>query len=303
MKYVIKIVSIVVAMLCIAASGNSVADETTSLLINAIGEGHYDEATQLIKSGADIDGKTEDGNTALSLFVIFHNEDAVKFCLASGADVNQKGRDGKTPLEWAEYVHGYGPPTNILSLLKKAKSDPQALAETLKNSEIPPAKKTKTDPLGLGKPTLDSIIGKKVPYSKWRKWGSPNTLPGTNNSRWVAYLPKANISFISDKKTDIIEYAVFGKGAEEKAGEVPDWIKNQFSVWNGSHKNLTKHIKENMEDPSSYKHVETTYSIDGRELLVFATFRGKNAFNAIVTNRIKARVNKNGKIVTTELIE
>jgi hypothetical protein len=75
-------------------------------------------------------------------------------------------------------------------------------------------------------------------------------------------------------------------------------IEAQFSVWDGSHRNLEKLIKKNMNDPSSYKHVETRYWDMGDHLIVITKFRGKNAFGAVVVNWVKAKVDLYGNIVS-----
>lgn len=75
-------------------------------------------------------------------------------------------------------------------------------------------------------------------------------------------------------------------------------IENQFSVWNGSHHSLTKYIKDSMNDPSSYKHVETKYIDKGDYLIVITTFRGKNAFGGVVKNSITAQVDLDGNIIS-----
>ena len=164
-------------------------------------------------------------------------------------------------------------------------------------------KKTVTNPLGLEQEIVKEMAGKEIPYDYFFVLGSPETLPGTNNSRWVAYLPKANISFISNKPTDIITFATFGKDAESEAKKVPSWIKNQFSVWDGSHINLTRYIKTQLHDPGSYDHVKTVYAVDGNGLFLTTTFRATNAFNATVTGRMTAKADRNGKIIEASLVE
>ena len=74
-------------------------------------------------------------------------------------------------------------------------------------------------------------------------------------------------------------------------------IEKHFSSWDGSHRGLTKVIKQSMNDPSSYDHVETTYGDKGDHLIVKTTFRGKNAFGGVVTNWIIAKVDLNGNVV------
>ncbi|EIM63224.1 hypothetical protein [Desulfobacter postgatei] len=90
-----------------------------------------------------------------------------------------------------------------------------------------------------------------------------------------------------------------GKIEEEKqkqiaAQERQKKIETQFSAWNGSHINLERVIKDSMNDPKSYKHVETLYWDRGDHLIIRTTFRGKNAFGAVVKNSVKAKVSLYG---------
>ncbi len=77
-------------------------------------------------------------------------------------------------------------------------------------------------------------------------------------------------------------------------------IEKSFSVWDGSHRRLTKVIKESMNDPKSYEHVKTVYWDKGDHLLVNTTFRGKNALGGVVVNWVEAKVDLNGNV--TEII-
>lgn len=109
--------------------------------------------------------------------------------------------------------------------------------------------KYKNDPLKIGTDSLELLIGEKVPYEKWNIWGSPETLEGTNAKYWLAFLPKANISFASSKENDIIEYIGFGKNKtskwiKRKRNARTEEIKSQFNSWDGSHINLKKEIKK-----------------------------------------------------------
>ena len=74
-------------------------------------------------------------------------------------------------------------------------------------------------------------------------------------------------------------------------------IEKHFSAWDGSHNGLTKVIKESMNDPNSYEHVETRYGDKGDYLIVTATFRGKNAFGGVVKNSVTAKVDLNGNVI------
>ena len=88
------------------------------------------------------------------------------------------------------------------------------------------------------------------------------------------------------------------KKKKEKAAEATkERIKSQFSAWDGSHRNLERVIKDSMNDPDSYDHVETAYSDRGGYLIVRTTFRGKNAFGAVVKNSVTAKVSLSGRVL------
>ena len=59
-------------------------------------------------------------------------------------------------------------------------------------------------------------------------------------------------------------------------------IEAQFSSWDGSHINLTKAIKDAMNDPDSYEHISTKYFDLGDHIKVVTEFRGTNSFGAKV---------------------
>lgn len=88
------------------------------------------------------------------------------------------------------------------------------------------------------------------------------------------------------------------KEAEEKA-KFDEWVKRQFSGWDGSHRELVKLVKENMNDAKSFEHMETKYSVDGRNgIKVFMKFRGANAFGAKVINTVEAYANYKDNTIT-----
>ena len=74
-------------------------------------------------------------------------------------------------------------------------------------------------------------------------------------------------------------------------------IDPQFSKWDGSHMNLTIAIKASMNDPDSYEHIKTTYSVEGDHLVVATIFSGKNTFGGRVKNTVKAKVSLDGTIL------
>ena len=72
----------------------------------------------------------------------------------------------------------------------------------------------------------------------------------------------------------------------------------QFSLWNGSHHKTVEYVKEHMHNPKSFKHVETHY-IDYAEKgyrVIQMKYRGRNLFNAVVTNSIWVKVDLHGNV-------
>lgn len=74
-------------------------------------------------------------------------------------------------------------------------------------------------------------------------------------------------------------------------------VGEQFSAWDGSHRNLERLIKRNMNDPDSYEHDNTVYWDKGSYLIIETTYRGKNAFGGIVLNSVKAKVAIDGQVL------
>ncbi len=73
----------------------------------------------------------------------------------------------------------------------------------------------------------------------------------------------------------------------------PNDIKSFLSGWDGSNRELVNLVKSAMNDPKSFEHVETRFVDRGNSLSLFMTYRGKNAFGGIVTNKVSAELDKN----------
>lgn len=69
-----------------------------------------------------------------------------------------------------------------------------------------------------------------------------------------------------------------------------DFEKKCFRSWDGSHKELVKLVKANMNDKKSFEHEKTTYTTLNDYAVVVMQFRGKNAFGNMVLNSVKAKV-------------
>ena len=57
-----------------------------------------------------------------------------------------------------------------------------------------------------------------------------------------------------------------------------NWIPKQFSTWDGSCYEFVRLLKENMNDPDSFEHVETRYDVGDYKLIVYMKYRGRNGF-------------------------
>lgn len=89
------------------------------------------------------------------------------------------------------------------------------------------------------------------------------------------------------------------------SSEYSSWVGAQFSIWDGSHKELTKLIKKALNDEKSYEHIETKYyemtnetrlglfnkmledsgyseRLELNDLLITTEFSAKNGYNATV---------------------
>jgi hypothetical protein len=152
---------------------------------------------------------------------------------------------------------------------------------------------------------LATGVNRKVPYHLWPLLGNPIGLIGTDGTYWAAYLPGGNISFISTKADDRVIFVGKGRSAMHELPKIKEnrkkQIEAQFSAWDGSHQNLTRYIKQVMNDPKSYEHVQTTYSDFGSHLVVKTQFRGKNAFGGVVLDMVKAKIALDGTIL--EIVE
>ncbi len=80
-------------------------------------------------------------------------------------------------------------------------------------------------------------------------------------------------------------------------------FKDNLSGWDGSLPTLVFAVKDTMHNPSSFEHVKTLYAVHSYEgegeVIVTMTFRGTNAYGAVVTQTVKVICTPNGKILRT----
>jgi hypothetical protein len=80
-----------------------------------------------------------------------------------------------------------------------------------------------------------------------------------------------------------------------------DTFEDQFNHWSGAYKPLETAIKKSMNNDDSYEHVETTYRVMMKgtpHAIVSTTFKGTNAYGAVVKQTVSADVDiKTGQII------
>ena len=146
-----------------------------------------------------------------------------------------------------------------------------------------------------------AIKGKKFGTSefydmkqKYGKYGEFTRLEGRIPDYTIEYSEGLNVSFVLDEVTEEIIFTGKGKAAEDY---VKKKIEKGFNSWNGTHRELTKQIKEMMNDPDSLEHLETKYLTFRDYMIVIVEFRGKNAFGAIVKDKVRAKVSYEGDVL------
>jgi hypothetical protein len=80
-----------------------------------------------------------------------------------------------------------------------------------------------------------------------------------------------------------------------------EFVEEQFSAWDGSHRELVRLVKDSMNDPRSFEHIETRYTDNGDTIVLQMRFRGSNAFGALVQNTVIAEADTaTGEILSVE---
>lgn len=82
------------------------------------------------------------------------------------------------------------------------------------------------------------------------------------------------------------------KQSDLEANDPKAKIEKHFSNYDGSYTKFRNYIKDNLNDPSSFEHVETRYT-DNKDgtVNVIMKYRGKNAFGGIITKYAKCTLN------------
>lgn len=126
----------------------------------------------------------------------------------------------------------------------------------------------------------------------------------TNTNLYLSnpYLNKYLLDQIANMDIPKVKEEAKKKAEQERKAALKEKFEKQYmSAWDGSNRALEQYIKRQMNDPDSYKHIETRYGIDYDTgvATIITQFRGKNAFGGVVANGCVAKQN----IETGQLLE
>jgi hypothetical protein len=115
----------------------------------------------------------------------------------------------------------------------------------------------------------------------------------------LAALEPSNKEYSAKAQAVRVQVAAQENASVEREGSKSRLLE-QFSQWDGSHRNVEAAIKARMNDPDSYKHVETKYKETSTGAVIYTKFRGKNGFGAVITNAAVATVDFDGTVLSLE---
>lgn len=125
--------------------------------------------------------------------------------------------------------------------------------------------------------------------TKWtfKKVATPNK-PVVKVAEKKVEAPKKELT---KEEKDAIEY-------NNKVQAFMAWKDAQFSVWDGSCTPLIKLVKDNMNNPKSFKHYKTQFRVDMlKGVEVEMEYGGTNAFGGMVRNTVRGYIDYNTKTI------
>jgi hypothetical protein len=148
------------------------------------------------------------------------------------------------------------------------------------------------------------LTGKSVESLEFKEMGEYNEVPCSDwpSVYQVGTFKDEPLSFVIDLRNNSIVHV---DSAELSACAFPLVEKNkiinsQFGFTDGRHIKLASKVEKSMNNPATFEHVETKYTInqDGNDefLFVYMSFRGTNSFGATVIDNIGAKVDFWGNI-------
>lgn len=144
--------------------------------------------------------------------------------------------------------------------------------------------------------TKGKIISKKtiLTYSKTGK-------VEYENSEVPEFNTFINADIVENQKLNKEAEKLVAQQKEEYEKRKAEFEEKCLSSWDGSNRELVRIVKESMNDPDSFEHVETLYKLYKDYAVVIMKFRGNNAFGGKVLNSVTAKVNiEDGSVISVE---
>ncbi|MDB5252849.1 MAG: VHMLp45 [Flaviaesturariibacter sp.] len=117
------------------------------------------------------------------------------------------------------------------------------------------------------------------------------------NEEDLTYTVRINKSLSDDSKTASVTVIPGQRLSAEQKADRQKTIEGGFSSWDGSHKQLEKYIKDNLNDPGSYEHIKTRYWDQDDHLVVSTEYTAKNAYGGRVRGFVKAKCALDGSVI------
>lgn len=151
-------------------------------------------------------------------------------------------------------------------------------------------------------PQLDTIYFQLNRQASKGNWKSTSDLHRSSYQKQYDSLTKTMFDEVLLKTEIVITPDSKQQKINEKKARRKHLINRQFSPYDHSHRKLKEYLKNNMNDPSTFEHVETTYTDKGSYLYIYMKFRGSNSFGATVLSTIRAKVDLEGNILSTKMM-
>lgn len=100
---------------------------------------------------------------------------------------------------------------------------------------------------------------------------------------------------------DVVAIKQKMEAAQVRRAQLGATVDRQFSKFDGSHRSVEAAVKSRLNNPSSYEHVKTQYTVNPDSVTVYATYRAKNAFGAVVTGNATAEVDAAGDVLSLSM--
>ncbi|EKT3964512.1 hypothetical protein AAIP55_001994 [Flavobacterium psychrophilum] len=148
--------------------------------------------------------------------------------------------------------------------------------------------------------SLDTIYFQLIKIATTGNWQSSAEMNRSNYQKEYDSLVKQKFGneYVNIKTKIIVAPDPEQQKQNEILAERTHLIQRQFAGFSGANRYVEDYIKENMNDPDSYEHIQTTYTDKGSYIIVYTKFRGTNSFGAKIIQVATAKVDINGNVLS-----